>query len=193
VAVLPEGWTLYEVEEEGYALALPPNWEQIDVDPEQLEASIGTLTEQNPELAGFLEGQAANMAAQGISFFGFDLSPETLSSDFMTNINIIVDTLDMDVSMDFLLEQTVPMLESLFELEQEVDQQVVTLSAGEAGRLQYGFNMAGANGPVDVVFTQYIFLIERSMYTLTFSTKSDEIQARESVFEQIADTFQLID
>ncbi len=192
-ATIPEGWTLYEVDDEGYAIALPPNWEQIDIDPETLEASINAVADQNPELAGFLENQAAILTTQNISFFGFDLSKGSAFSDFVTNINIIVQPLEAEITMDFMLAMTVPMLENLFELEQEIDQEIVTLSSGEAGRLQYGFEVAGGNGQVQVIITQYIFIIDQSMYTLTLSTKTDEIQDREPVFEQIANSFHLID
>lgn len=192
-AVLPEGWTLYEIEDEGYAIALPPDWEQIDVDPETLEASINAVADQNPELAGFLENQAAILATQDISFFGFDLSKGSAYSDFVTNVNIIVQHLEAAISMDFMLEMSVPMLENLFELEEEVDQEIINLSAGEAGRLQYGFDVEGVNGNVEVVITQYIFIIDESMYTLTLSTKAEEIQDREAIFEQIVDSFHLID
>src|SRR5437763_16870392 len=54
------GWPLYEKPAEGFAVALPPDWRQIDMDPKTFEGKLKEVAQQNPQI----QGMAANLRQQ---------------------------------------------------------------------------------------------------------------------------------
>src|SRR5262249_23621941 len=80
------GWPLYEVPAEGFALSLPPDWRQIDMDPKTFEAKFSELARQNPEFEGMRENMRTQIKA-GIKFYGLDST--TQRTGFATNVNVL--------------------------------------------------------------------------------------------------------
>jgi hypothetical protein len=188
--VLPDDWTLYEVSEGGFRVGLPPGWDQIDMDPETIEASMGALAEQNPEIGEWIEGQVANLAAQGIKFYGFDLSAESVASGFLTNVNVNIVDIGIDISVDDLAEMNVGTYEDMFELAEPVTYEILNLPAGEAALFEFGTSMAGPTGEeVAISFAQYVFVHNKQSYVLTFATGADRADLYQDAFRQIAESF----
>jgi hypothetical protein len=188
--VLPDDWTLYEVSEGGFRIGLPPGWSQIDMDPETIEASMDAVAEQNPEIGEWLEGQVANLAAQGIKFYGFDLSQESVSSGFMTNVNVNIVDIGVEISVDDLAEMNAGTYEEMFNLAEPVQHEMLSLPAGDAALFEFDTSMASPTGEeVAISFAQYIFVHNKASYVLTFATGADRAESYKDIFRQIAESF----
>jgi hypothetical protein len=72
VAGMDDGWPLYAVPGEGFAVALPPTWGCFDMDAEKFDAHLQATLRQKPELASFTAIAREHLAG-GNRFFGVDV------------------------------------------------------------------------------------------------------------------------
>jgi hypothetical protein len=189
---LEDGWVLYKNEASGFAIALPPTWDKIDIDPQTINAAIDDLGDTNPELASFLKGQASSLIASGAKFFGFDGAQDTSKTGFATNVNILVQSMGMEVTLDYYMQVNVAQLDSTSYVVKPISEQRVEVAAGEAGELRYKLSLTGQAGqPLTVSTLQYIVVDGKKAYVITFTTTSDQEEDYASVFEKIVKSFQL--
>lgn len=194
IPTLEPDWTLYEKPEYGFAIALPPRWEQIDMDAQTLEASLEMLGDENPEMATLLSGQASSLVISGIKFFGFDVSVEAVSTGFATNVNVLSQPLGMEMSLDVFTQVTVAQLENMELVKGRVSQRRVNLSTGEAVELKYRMEMqVPYGGTVTIAVTQYAFIRGEDAYVITLGTTEDQVETYAPLFEKIAQSFRLLD
>jgi len=190
---LEAGWVLYEKPADGFAIALPPTWRQIDMDPQTLGASLDAIKAQNPELAPQLEGQARSLLEAGIKFFGFDLAPEALATGAATNVNVLSQSLPAEVSLDFYVQLSVGQLENMSSVVKPVQQRRVQLAAGEAEELSYAMNMVAPSGAALALWTdQYLFLQGKAVYVITCTTSQETAPKYTEVFANIGRSFRLL-
>jgi hypothetical protein len=191
---LVAGWTLFENLAEGFAVALPPTWEEIALDQKTLEASLKVIKEQNPQIAAMLEGQVYDLIAFGCKFFGLDLAPEATATGFATNVNILKQSLGAEVSLDFYVQVNVGQLEKMANVVKPVSHRRVNLVAGEGEELQYRMNMALPTGEtIAVSITQYAVIKGQDAYVVTLATTADQAERYAPIFEKIGQSFQWTD
>lgn len=189
-----EEWTVYELPRGGYAISLPPHWEQIDMDPQTLESSLDAFAERNPEMATLLSGRLRSLVTAGISFFGFDLSVEAAASGFATNINILTQTLGAEVSLDFYAQLNVGQLENMDIVVKPITHSRVRLEAGDAEKVEYSWSMTSVgNETVQLAVAQYLLVRGKTAYILTMTTTADQAAKYKPLFEQIAGSFRIIE
>jgi len=124
-------WLWYGIAEDGYYLALPPEWREIDMDPETMNASLDALEQENSDVATLLSNaQVENLIISGISFYGFDLSPQAIGDEFPTSINVLKQPLGAEISLDVYTELNVGALENLDNVSTAVDNQRVDVDFG---------------------------------------------------------------
>jgi len=191
---LEPGWTRYEKAEEGFSIALPPGWEQIDMDPQTLEASLDAVSEQNAELATVLEGQARNLVVSGIKFFGFDMTPGAITTGMATNVNVLVQALGVEMSLDVFAQVSVAQLKNMDMVEGEVSQRRVNLAGGEGLELKYRWKLTTPLGEtITVAVTQYAVIRGKDAYMISFGTAADQAERYGDLFWGIAQSFQLLE
>jgi hypothetical protein len=175
---VPEGFT--EVQGEGVSLAVPEDWEGVDLSEEDFEEVFEEAAEANPEMADALEGQAAQLAAEGAVLFA--INPEVDS--FADNVNV-VEAPGSVPSVSALEAQAQDIVDSFGgEL---VGTEEVELPAGEALRVEYTLDLNASDGtPLTAQGVQHYVLGEDGAYvmTVTLSEEGDP-----TVADDIAETF----
>src|SRR5262245_27250848 len=73
------GWPLFEVPAEGFALAIPPDWRQFDMNPATFEPKFREALKHDPQLEALYPSLRQQMVA-GNKFVGFDVA--TIGSGF---------------------------------------------------------------------------------------------------------------
>ncbi len=185
-----EGWEVYEMADNGYAISLPEEWEKIDLDPQTISATVAVLKEGNPELAELVEGYAGSVFQSGGSFFAFDLGSNSLSSGMMANVNVLQQDLGADLSIDFIIQLSAGQIENLANVVPPVESDVVEVPAGEAGVLRYKMTLNQVGGiSVTMSAVQYVFIKDQVMYILTMGAPTEQEAAYLPLFDKIAQTF----
>jgi hypothetical protein len=178
------GWKLYSVSAEGFAIALPSNWEKVDLNLTSADAAAAF--KDNPAFVKFLQGIQLN---KYIKFLGVD--KQTVAGDFATNVNVVGVSLPDSVTT---LDQVVAAeLATYKRLQVSTMHQRVHLSAGAAEQVDYTLtpNTASA-GQVLTAIKQYILLrlgAHPTEFVVTLTTKVDQASSYEVTFGKIADAF----
>ena len=189
---LETGWILYQKPTAGFAIALPPTWEQVDLDAENVDTIMDAVGETNPELATLLKGQGRSLIASGFKFWGFDLTPEAAKAGFLTNVNVLKQPLTIKASLDFYVQATLTQLESLSNVIKPISHQRVKLAGSDAEEMRYQMKVAGITGKtVTAAATQYLLIREKDVYVITFVTVPEQVKKYAPIFEKIAQSFEL--
>lgn len=185
-AGVPADWTVHDVPDDNISIALPPDWQAIDMDPHTVGDSIMLISEDYPAYASYLWVQLPGMISQGTSFFGYDSTSETIDNGYATNINLLVEPLSESESLDFYLDSSAELITMMWGMEQTIEPETVKLPAGEAGRLQYDIELATPEGdPLNITLVQYLLLHEENAYIFTFATTSDQAETNLDDFASI--------
>lgn len=187
---IPAGWERYEQEDANFAVALPETW--VPLDPARLNDSdaFNEMIEQNPQIAELLGSVAGQLESGQIAFFGFDRES---GPGFATNLNVIPAG-PTNLSADELAEQGAANVEQTIPVEGEIEQEQVTLPAGESARLRYRWTLNNPAGTaIPVAVTQYLLVVDGESFVLSFSTTTSELASYEDTFTGIAESFELVE
>jgi hypothetical protein len=177
------------VASEGLSLGMPEGWQKIDMDAGMLDESLKALESSNPEFAKIFDAQARQMAAAGIKFFGFDSSPDALTDGFATNVNILVQPLPIDLSLDQYTEVNVDQIKGQLPGVSDVKVETVQLGALEARELSYGYSLnTAAGGQTPIALSQYIVIQDKNALVMTFTTTEAKAATYTPLFRQMAET-----
>lgn len=188
-ATMPADWMAYTVTGTGLRLALPPSWQQLDMDEAQLDKTIATMKEKNPQLADIMGDQARTLMQQGIKFFGFDNNDEAAKRGFATNINVISQDLPMEVNVDQVADASLGQLEQLPNATKPETQKLTLSDGTEAMQVKYGFNINNEAGQtLKTATTQYFTVKDKTLYVVTLTTTDDQAATYEPIFSQVAQT-----
>ncbi len=191
--VVPNGWNQYSVNDQNFAIALPPKWQRLPVNPQELDASLKTIRQSNPELAAVLGDRAPQLMQSGIKFWAFDLDAEALKSKFATNVTVTRQSLSNEVSFDTYVLLNVNQLEQLSTRQGPVSHQRVTLGNLPAEKIRYNLFFVGSDGGTTTsAITQYLLLNRTEAYVLTFATRLDQFDRYAGIIDQSAGTFRLL-
>ncbi len=186
------GWVVYDMSAKGFAIALPEEWEQIDLDPQTISATIEFMQKQNPEMAKMVEGIASSVLQSGGSFFAFDLGPDSASTGMVANLNVLQQDMGTAPSLDFVVQLSAGQLENLSSVVPPVEHEIIDLPAGEAGVMRYKLNMNKADGtPVTVLARQYVLIKGTVLYILSMGAPAELEETYLPVFDKIAQTFRI--
>jgi hypothetical protein len=114
-----------------------------------------------------------------------------LLSDPVTNasVNVVVATVPTSVSLDDFEKANVRDAESNpgIQIHPPINQQRVTLPAGEAGEVSYRATVSG----IQASFRQYLMVKSGAGYVVTFTSPLESAATLGSTFDQIIDTFRI--
>ncbi len=172
------GWKKFEAT--GMELWLPESFvggnisENLDLISEQIK-SLG------PEYEPYLQPVLQNPSM--FSLWAYD--SEIGSSHYLTNIGVTTDRLSSPVPLDTYADESVSQLPDTFHL-RERDR--ITLNGRDARRLVIEMKLPG----VTVKALMYILMDGKTVWLITYTTAPDEFEHRLPIFEQSANTFNIV-
>jgi hypothetical protein len=190
---LESGWVAYELADVGISLALPPEWIALDLAAGDLDQMWGAVAELNPNLTSLMSSEVVrSLIAAGMVLYAIDTSPDSLMSGGITNLNLLVTQLPIDIPLDSYTALNIGQLESLFP-DLDLTSERVELGGREADKLNYTAEMSSLTGAASMQFTQYLTLDANTAYVLTLTTPAELAEGYETVFEEIAASFEFLD
>lgn len=184
------GWPLYEVRNEGFALSLPPNWRQFDMNPATFDKHLQESLRVNPELQPMLSNLRAQIAA-GVKFFGFDES--SAKTGFATNVNVLRLALPPGANLDALAAESMTQLQRLPTVRQPVGRERIRTATGECERFRYQMSLQVRPGETRVLaITQFLFVTPTDGYSVTLTTVADREAHYAQTFDTIGRSFRLL-
>jgi hypothetical protein len=187
VVVVPNGWREYQMPTEGFALSVPISWQQLPVKSQELEATLQTIRESNPELADTLGANASALLQNGVKFWAFDLNPETQQAGFATNVTLTRQQLPNPVSFDAFVSINLNQLNELKTRNSEIVNERTLIGGQPAQRVRYLLTLnRDSDAPITAAITQYLVLNGRNAFVLTYATRTDLAAKYQSTFDQSA-------
>ncbi len=181
---LESGWKVYSVTAESFTIALPSNWDKVDLN---LSANdIAAAFKDNPAFVKFIQQLQVN---KYIKFFAVD--HQTLGGDFATNVNVV--TVPLPDSVTSLDQVVTAELSTYKKLQISPTQQRVHLNAGDAEELDYSLTPNTPSGAqVLTAVKQYILVrlgSHPTEFVVTLTTKAAQASSYAVTFDKIANAF----
>jgi hypothetical protein len=174
---------------QGFAVTLPDGWQSIPPDLTALKAYIDSLP-AGSQLRTVLEGQTNSALPSVIKFWAFDVRPADAKNGFARNLNVIVQPAT-SLSLSAIEAQAKASLESLDAVRKPVKTSTATLPSGDALRIDYVIDLAGASATkVAVGGTQYYIKLPNVTLILSFSTDDASIAAAAADFDAMASSIE---
>lgn len=195
ITIGEDGWQQYQNYAFGFALALPPDWEVIDLTVDDLKALLTETVSNNPELESqFTSEYMNNLVAVGIKLIAIDVSLASLASGTSSNLNVLVSELLYEITLADYIELNVLQIRSLLGEDLQISQEIVTIGELDAGKITYQAEITDIFGEAhQVEYQQYLILQGRTQYVLTFTAGTDQISEDGPIFDRIANSFALTD
>ena len=144
VSTLENGWTLYESNDDGFSIALPPEWLHINLNSESFSDALAISGEVNPDLdALFTSETLRNLVISGIKFYGLDPSIEAINLGLPTSINILSIDLGIELPLDTLMAINLQEIANLADPDYPLVTERTTISNLEAEEITYSAEMDG--------------------------------------------------
>ena len=193
-STLESGWTLYSMKTSGFALALPPGWERLDLNPSALATGLSIVGERNPKLKELFSSQTLReLAAAGIRFYGFDPSPQSLASGSPTSVNVLKLEIGVSLPLDPLVSLTLEQLKGMADPATPITHRRVTLSNVEAEEIQYREKLTSVTGEqVQLRLMQFLMVDGTTEYVVTCATSTQPANDQATVLEKIGKSFRLL-
>ena len=182
---LPSDWVEHEAQ--SIRIALPPDWQVVDLTSDHVEAAFADLEQTHPQMAGIIGSPAAMLSADLWAF-----GPP--NKDFAENLNIRRSPLGAeritDVQrqvLDLLLKQ---LGEAGFtELSSDASLRVNDLPAA---RISYTLpTTTGDKAAPAIRGHQYLVLSDSDLWILSYSTLPEREARMAPIFEKSARSFRL--
>jgi hypothetical protein len=140
------------------SIGVPEGWDEVS--PDDFEMSADEFKKAFPDAPEEYLEQSASAVENGQVLVAFDLAGGAFD-----NVNVV--RLPLRVPLDMIERQA--RLE-LAALEAEIGSiEDADVPAGDALRAEYSLQVAGPDGPVDVVGVQYYVVNDDGSYVITFS------------------------
>jgi hypothetical protein len=190
---LDNGWMQYALPEEGFSVALPPNWLAVQLDPEFMADILGEVGAQNEGALSMLNSDAMQaMAASGIKLMAFDTDAEMIGRTTPTSLNVLTLELPGELPFDVWLNLNEAQLEGLAE-EGSLTMEELQVAGQDAAHFHYTAQMVNALGQPDhVTLDQYLFLDGINAYVLTFASQVEVADQYTELFPEIMSTFAIL-
>ncbi|MSQ15726.1 MAG: carboxypeptidase-like regulatory domain-containing protein, partial [Dehalococcoidia bacterium] len=189
---LEEGWNWYENSRQSYTVALPANWQRIDLEPQAMDFSIKEAAQNDSQLVGLLTAQARQVAASGADFFAVDSSEGGADKKYVTNLNITKGPLERSgTDLDGYAELSLKRLEGLDTTIKPIDHSRTRIAAGVAEVFEHQMKTEASKDAANLAVTQYAVITEGGSYLITFTTPSALSERYAPVFRMSAESFHL--
>lgn len=184
------GWPLYEVPAEGFALALPPDWRQFEMNPATFEAKFQDTVKQIPQFED-MQGDLRQQLASGVKFFGFEGA--TFKMGFVTKVNVFRVRLTPEATLDTVVAEGITDLENLPNITKPIVHERLKMTAGDGERIRLKFTRQMPTGQtVTLAMTQFTLVKGSDCYVVTLWTLADQADKYAPIFEKIGQSFRFI-
>ncbi|MBS1248940.1 MAG: hypothetical protein MAG431_00510 [Chloroflexi bacterium] len=183
------GWTRYTFPQQEWGISAPPDWVYFDLYADDYDQMLSEIATTNPSLAErYTPTMLEEIVASGVRFLVAD--GETAESDVVTNLNIVISDLAVELDFDAYVEESIQQLQETFSEETQITQTRSLVGGTEAAELIYEAAVTNADGaPLEIVYTQYLLLHEDTEYVLTFTTPKDLFEEKYPLFSESAQSF----
>jgi hypothetical protein len=189
---LEAGWKLYTVPTDTFALALPPAWKSLPLDPATVAAALGAIGEKNPEFSDAL-GASNTSAASLVKFIAVDTAPDGSVGTFSTNINVFHRTQPIAAPLQVYIPISLKALQDLPYAGRPILHRRVQTLAGEAEEFRYTNTLKLINDAnVTTANRQYLLVRGKELYILSCSAPLKAESRYVPLFEKIAASFRWI-
>ncbi|MGB8644249.1 MAG: hypothetical protein WCF84_03375 [Anaerolineae bacterium] len=192
-STLVSGWTQYQVQSAGFAIALPPGWQRIDLSAQSLDVALGGISLPNTNIQAMLSNQnLRKLFASGVRFYALDTSPTSLSTLPPTSANVLKLNVG-SFSLDTVVQLTLTQLKSMADPSVPLTHRSVTLANIQAERLEYASKVTMFNGETQLVHViQYVMMDGPNEYVVTLGGDSAYTKNAGPLWTQIGETFSLL-
>ena len=186
---LPSGWNETVFRSDGFAIAFPPAWRAID--PRNAEDGLDAISNENPELASLVRTQIGSLSDL-IRLLAVDSESPSLSQDFATNANVIVQPVPSGVTFEEFVQANAQQLRTIPGVTTSLEDDAVSMPAGRAALVRSRLPIKTANGETIAAVSQYLLLSRGRGYILSFTTTPELEASYVSVFDAITRTFRYV-
>lgn len=188
----PETWQRITVDQSGFSLEVPADWEELSADVLADEALLADLAERNPDAASVLEQGQEALENGTIAVFAFD--PNAGDAGFAANLNVI-NVGPVAESIEEAAESVAAAIEQQIPVTGPIEVDTTALPAGDAATVTYEWEIARPDGgatPVTVV--QYAIVVDSGTgFILSMSAATDDVGGYDETFRHIAESFRELD
>jgi basic membrane protein A len=169
----------------GFYVALPDQWEVINVEVEGVEAILDLLSAVDEEWA---QASAGMFTAEGMSEMIrlWALDPEPAGIGY-ASVNIVQETNPFPISLEDLCTQ-MPALYEMMDLEVLQTECDLEINNQEAARFTLRLNL----GIFSIIEYMYVIVNENDLWMMTFAIGENESAEYEPLFNEIADTWRIM-
>lgn len=190
---LEAGWRFYDASPEGFAMALPPSWQKINLDRDFITTYFQTLKDKNPKFASAFEGVSNQLLASQIKFFAIDASQQAISGNYLTSMNALREPLPFEMSLDSYAQANLTNLSKSGLPSKTPTHRRVTFAAGAAEEIKYQANALSAGSQKIIVSVlQYALVHGKSGYVITFGTTPDKDKTYAPIFQKMMQSLQWV-
>jgi hypothetical protein len=179
--IVPAGFSVRAVRDEGFSIAVPKEWRSIDASTALGGESAKQFERDNPAAAGAVEALARPNSP--MKFVAIDPS----GRDFATNVNVLVSRIPANASFQRWTTAETAQIAALEPT--RLTKQPVRLNPGKGYRLTYHARLRIRGTPRELAIHQYMVKRGPFLYVVTFTTAAKEEARFSDTFEQSAHTF----
>lgn len=188
--VLDNGWTQYEKSGDGFSIALPPTWKQLDLEKEAVARVLGPLQARDPDVATAFEGWARGQVAAGIRFLALDVSPEAFAARYPTYLSISSSSTRTALSLDYVGQFNAAIIEALPNVVKPVVRQRVKTTDGEAEEVRFAIDQTvDGEKTIRMAAMQYYVVAGKRLFSILMATKQETAERYEDTFKEIGQSF----
>lgn len=183
------GWPLYVKPADGFALALPPDWREVDMTPEMYKAGMQEILRINPQLKGI--AGSPESGSTPLKFYGIDEPASRFQSTALINVSS-VQAPDW-TTLEDVEKEIVEVWRKVPGVVQPIEHSIVAKEKGSYVRVRFAMGMMDATGRTQrVSITQLYHLAEKKLYTVNLAVATGRLTRYSKSFETIENSFRLI-
>lgn len=195
---LEDGWTRYELPQDGFACAFPPDWYRLDDDPETVDAIVEQVSGDKDQVRFLIQSQLTQFQLfSSLRLFTIYFPSEVTADTRPVTGNIQVIEMPIEAELtDEVAQMVATQLESLFNLNNPIDYQRVTLQKAnvEAVIFKYSITSVSEQGQsVSPLVYQFMIIKGKFQYIITFGSDLENEATNIPIFNEIAQTFEFIE
>jgi hypothetical protein len=161
-------------------MTMPPGWFALAVGEGEVDALLGLLGSQQPEVADVIRSYL-EVSGGRVSMVGLDTDPDHASGGIPPVANVLIQP-NAGLTLDFSGFVVAQVLGQLPGVTGDVTRESVVLPAGEAIRLRYAIVTAGGSGQT-VALTTYLTMRGAEAFLFTFATPAEQEPRDSPVFD----------
>jgi hypothetical protein len=180
---------LVQVDDPGFALAMPDGWITISGEDVTNTGIFEQLAEDNPEAAAAMEQARTAIESGQMSFLGVETGRRTIEAGFAANLNVV----HVPDPGSFSAEEVAAQMKVALPLQipgaKVVETETTDVPAGEAAIVRTHWTLKIGTESLALDLTQYMILTGGEGFILSFTAPRDTIGDYRDVWVDIAESF----